>query len=527
VSEAIGLARVSVKGGFNLFYGLIISTIISSLYIIFLARLLSPSDMGILAIAVVAPNLFALLRDWGINSAMTRFIAKYKSENKMANVKGILSAGVLFELTLGLSLSLLSFILSDFMATNLLQRPEIAPLIQIASFNILAEALLTATRSIFTGYERMELHSITLILQSALKAVLSLLLVIFGLGVFGAVIGNTIAALTSGLVSTSMLYIVIYKNTEKLSHEKSAIVENIKTMFKYGLPLSISAILNGLVTQFQNFLIAIYVINQLIGNYSVALNFAVLITFFATPITTVLFPAFSKLNAQKEKETLGNIFQFSVKYAALLVVPATALVIVLAQPAVFTLFGENYAEAPLYISLYAMIYLFSAFGSLSVGALINSQGKTKVNLKITIVTLATAIPLSIILIPTYGITGLIITTLVSRFPSTIISLWWIKKNLAAKIDLSSSARILLASTLAATITYITTSQLTQPPWIILITGTLIFLATYTVAAPLTGAINKTDTQNLKETLEGFGPLSYIIKIPLNLIERLIIIFQKS
>ena len=303
------MARVSVKGGFNLFYGLIISTIISALGIIFLARLLSPSDMGILAIAVVAPNLFAILRDWGINSAMTRFIAKYRSENKMANVKGILSAGVLFELTLGLSLSLLSFILSDFMATHFLQRPDIAPLIRIASFTILGEALLTAARSIFTGYERMELHSITLVIQSSLKAVLSLLLVIFGLGVFGAVIGNTIAALTSGLVSIAMLYIVIYRNTEKLTKEKLRIIENIKTMFKYGLPISISAILSGLLAQFQNFLVAIYVINQLIGNYSVALNFAVLITFFATPITTVLFPAFSKLNAQKEKETPGQQLQ--------------------------------------------------------------------------------------------------------------------------------------------------------------------------------------------------------------------------
>jgi len=73
------------------------------------------------------------------------------------------------------------------------------------------------------------------------------------------------------------------------------------------------------------------------------------------------------------------------------------------MPAVFTLFGEKYADAPLYLSLYAMIYLFSAFGSLSVGALINSQGQTKVNLKLTLVTLATALPLSIVLILTYGI----------------------------------------------------------------------------------------------------------------------------
>ncbi|MCW4031668.1 MAG: hypothetical protein NWE80_04815 [Candidatus Bathyarchaeota archaeon] len=75
-----------------------------------------------------------------------------------------------------------------------------------------------------------------------------------------------------------------------------------------------------------------------------------------------------------------------------------------------------------------------------------------------------------------------------------------KTHLAAKINLSSSARILLASTLAATITHIAISQLTQSSWIVLITGTLIFLATYIIAAPLTGAINKTDTQNLKETL---------------------------
>ncbi|MCK4884616.1 polysaccharide biosynthesis C-terminal domain-containing protein, partial [Candidatus Bathyarchaeota archaeon] len=256
-------------------------------------------------------------------------------------------------------------------------------------------------------------------------------------------------------------------------------------------------------------------------------NFAVLITFFATPITTVLFPAFSKLNVQKEKETLGNVFQFSVKYAALLVVPATALVIVLAQPAIFTLFGENYAEAPLYLALYAMIYLYSAFGSLSVGALINSQGKTKVNLKLNLVTFATAIPLSIILIPTYGITGLIITTLVSRFPSTVIGLWWIKKHLAAKINISSSARILLASTLAAVITYIATSQLTQSSWIVLITGTLIFLATYIVAAPLTGAINKADTQNLKELLKTLGPVTPILTTPLTIIEYLITKFQKK
>jgi O-antigen/teichoic acid export membrane protein len=48
--------------------------------------------------------------------------------------------------------------------------------------------------------------------------------------------------------------------------------------------------------------------NAAIGNYSVATNFVVLITFFATPVTTMLLPAFSKLNYQKDQQVLQTVF---------------------------------------------------------------------------------------------------------------------------------------------------------------------------------------------------------------------------
>ena len=59
------------------------------------------------------------------------------------------------------------------------------------------------------------------------------------------------------------------------------LTKTIKTMLKYGLPLSIGAILSGFLTQFYSFIMAIFVTdNALIGNYSVALNFVVLNYFF-------------------------------------------------------------------------------------------------------------------------------------------------------------------------------------------------------------------------------------------------------
>ncbi len=170
-------------------------------------------------------------------------------------------------------------------------------------------------------------------------------------------------------------------------------------MLKYGLPLSIGAILSGFLTQFYSTIMYLFVTNNsLIGNYSVSLNFVVLITFFATPVTTMLFPAFSKLDAKKERELLQNVFQYSVKYATLVVVPVTAMIMALAQPAINTIFEGKYEQAPFYLALSAVTYLLTAFGSLSVGNLINSQGYTKYNLKLTLLTVAIGFPLSYVLI---------------------------------------------------------------------------------------------------------------------------------
>lgn len=73
---------------------------------------------------------------------------------------------------------------------------------------------------------------------------------------------------------------------------------------EYRLPLSVSTILTGLLSQFYNFLMVIYCSDSMIGNYSIALNFSMLITFFTVPIATVLFPAFSKLGSEKEMEII-------------------------------------------------------------------------------------------------------------------------------------------------------------------------------------------------------------------------------
>ena len=252
---------------------------------------------------------------------------------------------------------------------------------------------------------------------------------ILGLGTLGAVIGFSMGVLFAGAIGVLLMY-VMYRSLPKPTEGKLEFIIMTKTMLRYGLPLSIGAILAGFLTQFYSTIMAIFVIdNALIGNYSVALNFVVLITFFATPVTTMMFPAFSKLDAQKDKEVLKNVFQYSVKYAAL-IVSACYNDGHGSSAACYRYYYSKtkYVQAPLYLALLSVTYLFSAFGSLSTGNLINGQGFTKYNLKLTLLTVVIGFPLSFVLVSQFGIIGLIATTTIVGLPGLFLSLRFIKKN---------------------------------------------------------------------------------------------------
>lgn len=525
VNKAKDLSKVSAKGGFNLFWGIALSSVITALGVILVGRELSGDDMGLVSIVLIAPNLIKTFRDLGVDQATIKYAAQYRAENKLDKVKQILAAEVLFEVLAGLLLFVCSFMLSGFFA-EIYNRPEITGLIQIASIIIFAEALMKAAQSAFTGYEKMGLYSAMLVVQSGVKTGLMVLLVKLGYGVWGATVGDTTSYLVAGVLGVIGLFFVVYRPLHKFSAPLQ-ILSTLKSMFKYGIPVSIAWTINAFLTQFYSTLLAIYCTDLIMGNYSIALSFSVILTFFVVPLNTILFPAFSKINQRTESELLKRVFRTSVKYATLIVAPATMAVMVLAHPAIYTLFGNKYEYTPLYVTLYVAIYLYTAIGSLSAGNVINSQGRTEVNLKLTLITAAMGLILSVILIPTFQVIGLIATYLIAGIPSTLLALWWINKHYKATIDYQSSAKILTASATTAVITYLIISKLQQANWITLIIGATVYLAVFLVMAPLLRAINKKDIKHLQETITVLGPLAKIINIPFTILEKLINVFQPS
>jgi stage V sporulation protein B len=520
MSKVADLAKTSTKAGFNYLWGLVISTIISSIGTIALTILLDAEVYALYGLAFSIPNILMLFRDWGINQAMVHYIAKYKAEKRETEVRSIFIAGITFEIVVGLILSTVSFFMADYLATTFYGRPALFTLIQIASLAILVNGIIAAATAVFIGTEKTEYNSIMLIGQSIIKTLLIIGLITHGFGLLGAVTGFTVSSTIAGLIGMAFA-IRLYREIPKNHDYKLELVEYIKEMLKYATPLFVSTLLPGLLAlSYLPIYGYFFEENFILGNYSTAFNFVVLISFFTLPITNMLFPAFSKLDIKKDKTELKNVFQSSVKYSALIVVPVTAIVMCLSTPAILTIYPDNkWPIAPLFLTLLSASYLLSAAGNLSISNIINSQGKTSLNLKFALLTAAIGFPMALTLIKYYGIFGLIFTSIFAPIPSLILAIFWIKKHYNFTIDWITSTKILFTSTITAILTNLLLKYTQFSPPIELAIGTIFFIIVFISILIPTKTLSKHDINNLRNMTTNLGPITKIIHLILNTIEK--------
>jgi teichuronic acid exporter len=521
MDKATEMGKTSTVNSVQLFFGQSISTVIQAVGAIILGIYILPGDYGLYAVALIPMATLALFQDWGVSSALIRYCAKYRATNQGIEQRKVIIAGLIFLAATGLVLTVVSLLLANFFASTIYHKPASAFLMTLASVTIFSGATVTGVASVFMGFEQMKLNSYLLIISAVVYSSLAPLLVYFGYGALGAVIGYTSASLVQAIISLILLYFFIFRKLPSSKINKSEIVLTLKSLLHYGVPLGIGGIVSGLGSPVFSFLMASYVSEVMIGNYKIASNFGVLIGFITGPITTVLFPAFSKLDPQKEKNLLKTVFASSVKYTVLFVVPATMAMMVLAKPLIDTIYGSKWPFAPTFLALSALYNLLSLFGWRSMGSFLPAMGETKLLLKLSLLTLIISIPVAFLLIPPLGIIGIILGTPAAALPSTFIALYLIWKNYGAKADFGASAKILIASVLATLTVYLFLLFFTAPFWVLLLAGSIIFLVVYLISAPLVGAINQTDVNNLRAMFSGSGIIPKLLEIPLKIIEKIL------
>jgi O-antigen/teichoic acid export membrane protein len=505
------LLRRTAHGSMILLLGQVASTAILAVAQIIVASLLGQERLGDYTIVFVPIGVALLLQDLGISVGLTANIARYRQSER--EEKNILLAGLAFNALLSIVVAFLVLIFSPQIASDFLRRPDLEGLLRIASLSIFGQALFVTTNAIFIGFGRMELQSFSAVVFAVIRGVLSPLLVFVGLSTFGAVVGQSVASVLTGLIGLSLAVTLLRSLRGEINLH--SLFGELTHLLRYGLPVYMTSLVGGGLGQIYSSLMVLYVVNTQIGNYSAGLNFTVIVGFVTGSISLAIFPLFSRL--RRDDENLGRSFRSAVKYSSLFALPMVGGLLALADPIIRVVYGDRFPLSASYLQLYMLTFIYIGFGSVAIGNLLNGQGETRINLRCSLITLATGVPIALYLVPNYGIIGLIFTLIISPLFGIIYGLIWIRRNLHIKPDWRSSAKIYSSVAVSTVFTLIfveTQSNL----WVKLFGGAAIFVASYFILVKALRILDPTDYVLFRAILGETGILSRLVNRLIDIIE---------
>lgn len=515
------VAEEVAKGALYLFSGSVLATVLSALCGIAIARLLGPDLYGAYSLAFTVASFLMIFTGFGVNSALTKYISSHYKSGERGSLAEMIRSGVLFVVLESLLIYLLGYAFIRDLAAWLVNRPELADSAAILLPIVVFQALITVSVGVLLGSGDTRRIALINITQQAFRLLLAPLLVVLGMGLRGALLGNTLAYIFSAALAT----VFLYEYYSLLSREsRSSGNRVLLKMIAYGVPLYISGVALSLVDVYRNVLLSRIASDYVVGSFNAAYRFLTIITIAITPISTALFPAFSKFS---DSEDLRKMFVISVKYTSLIIAPITVFVATMSREIVAVLFGREYLVlTPRFFTLAALNYLYVVVGYMVLGSFFSGVGKTRVNLESTLVYSVVFILLAPAISQYLGVDGLLYATIAANGASTVYALYVAHREYKIKLDYYYSLSILGASLLSAIPARALLVLLSSTGGVLLnlvklLASWLLFLLLYATLLPVLRVVNKNDIKFVESAFSNIKLVAPVVRLVVKYEEKLL------
>ncbi len=512
----LDIAKRSVRGSTVLFVGNMGAVAVSAVAVIVIARLLGPTNYGIYTLVLLVPSFLICFLGFGVDYSLIRFSAYSISQGRPEEAKRYAVNGIRFLWMNGAALALLEFALAGPLSSLLINRPGLTPYVQLVSLAVFGSMILTTVTATAIGWNQMGLSALSNVSQAFVKLALAPLLIIVGLGVTGAIVGQLTSSVAAGVVGTAALYLWRLRGASG----RGKFFEDSKTMLTFGLPLYAGTVVNGLATLFASFVLAYIATNNVYGWYQAASNFIVPMTTVSSALTYALFPAFASFDGVGGDVRVA--FKQAYRFVAFLLTPVTFFLLAAAGPLMHVLYGASYDGGIGYLQLLAIAYLPTAFGYTVHIAFFNGFARPKLTMVLQTVAgavLFVAAPL-LAIAADWRVDGIIYANLLSDFAAWAMGTVLADRYMNARLDFKANAAILLSAAVSCGATALV-SQTLGSSALTLLADLLVFTLSYLTLAPLLGAIKTDDMSTMEHTFAGLGIVSRLIGLLLRYVKLIL------
>ena len=397
---------------------------------IILARLLSPSEFGLIGMTTIFISLSQTFIDGGFGQALVR-----KQDCTQADYSTVF----FFNLFISLLLTGLLFIFSGSIA-RFFNEPDLKLILQVLSFGLIILSISVIQSVILI--KRIDFRTLAKIsiISSLLSGAIGIYMAIKGFGVWSLVVKNL-----AGITFTSILLWIWNKWSPGFIFS----MKSFRELFSFGSKLLASNLINKIYDNIYLLVIGKYFSVRELGYFTRATQFNNL---FSKNITMVIqrvsYPSLASI--QDEAIRLKESYRLLIRSSMLVVFALGLGILSMAEPMIVFLIGEKWLPSVVYLQLLSISGILYPLQEIN-KSMLKVKGRSDIILSLDIILKIISVPFIIIGV-IYGIKelilGIIFISLISFISIAYYSGKAIQYRLIAQLkDISGSFLVCLLSSI--------------------------------------------------------------------------------
>lgn len=428
---------------------------------IILARILSPSDFGLLALVMVVINILQVFNEVGFGAALMQKLDRDELD---------FSTVFVFNMILGIVLYGLVYLCAPYIAF-FFDNTELTLLIRLIGLNLIISSFIIVQRTRLW---------IIVDFKTQAKASFIAVLISGSIGIYFAFVGWGVMALIiqslmNNLVNTMLIWLLVkWKISLRFSYERFV------GLFHYAYKLVLARLVNSVFNEIYSIVIGKAYESSQLGYFNRAKSFTELssgnITSIIQRVSTPLL-----CEAQHDKKRMGEVLLKFIKNTSFIVFPLLCGLFVLAEPLVLVLLTDKWLSSVWILRALCPVGIMYVISTFNINVF-NATGRTDLALKSEII--KKIIYVGIIAIAVlFGFKTLIYSQMLIAVIELTISTYYTKKQIGLNIysQLSSIGSIFFLSSIMATFVWGITIIISNEYFKLLI-GIITGITTYSALA---------------------------------------------
>lgn len=424
----MGYLNKAIKSTFIVFTVSIFAALFGYLIRIYLARNLTTSEYGLFFSVFTLINLISLLKHFGLGSALIKYIPEFQIKKNFQRITESIYFVFIFNIISSLILVILVFATSDILAKYYFKNVLAGPVLIFFCMIIIFSTFKQILRHIFNAFQSMFNFSLMYFFENFLVLLFLPFLFYFNLGIFSPIISYILSYLIIFLI----FFPIFLKIFPLFNYQFKFSKELVRKLFSFGFPLVLSSVGSIIILYTDTLVLTYFMPLKDVGIYNVVVPTAMLLSFFGTAVTQVIFPMGSEMWSKGLKLYFSKAANMLQKYSFLVITPIMLIIFSFSEILLRLFFGEPYVVGSSTLKLLVIGVSFFVLAGINM-TLFSSMGQPKINTKIMFIGATFNILTNFYFIPRYGIFGAGLTSLLSYFLILSLSIFYLNRLIKLKI----------------------------------------------------------------------------------------------